>query len=259
MFRITSYPAEFSLLSYGDVQTLNYLNELPDGGYENINQLIPMKRIDESTLSSVSLLTANENPAERDLISALVVGLDVLVRTNSNYKFNRVIVLVTDGESLMQDLDDLDPVLSTMQGNTCSTYILMLGKVNATSSSNKVATSTVLKRIVSVTGGRYVEADDLSDCWSLLASAPGLCSRPRQTKISFELSPYVKIPCVHSNKCKNVPLPSLKKVGGNSGSTVKREITYRNPLEEEEEVLYDERIKGYRYGAQYIPINGEIN
>ena len=61
------------------------------------------------------------------------------------------------------------------------------------------------------TGGRYLEADDLAECLSLLAAAPGLSSRPQQRKQILEIAPYLRIPVICWNKCSAKPLPSLKK------------------------------------------------
>jgi len=35
---------------------------------------------------------------------------------------------------------------------------------------------------------------------------------------------------------------------------VKRDTTYRNPNDPDLEIGADEKVKGYRYGSQYIPM-----
>ena len=56
-----------------------------------------------------------------------------------------------------------------------------------------------------------MEADDLAECLSLLAAAPGLSTRPQQRKQTLEIAPYLKLPVLVWNKCSAKTLPSLKK------------------------------------------------
>lgn len=274
--------AEYGVSAYGDVDYppertyRNYLNDTI-GGYENVHQIVGLKRINETSIHLL-LEDLRVGNAPGDMIDGIVVGLDSLVRTNSNYKFNRVMVLITDGETPLEDLDDLDPILVTMVEKQISVYVLMLGSVvENTSSKTKVHTSNVLRRIAETTGGRYMAADDLADCMPLLASAPGLSTRPQQKKQVLEIAPYMRIPCIVWKKVNVKSLPSLKKTirppdaGSSSGQKdrgddgdgttppmVSRETRYMNPHDEGEEVTMEERIKGYRYGTQYIPLSGEF-
>ena len=188
-------------------------------------------------------------------------------RSNVGKAYNKILLLITDGETEIQGAEDLDTIVGNMKEKDCAVYVLFLGKISDSSSATKIQNAGILREITKLTRGRYVEADDLADCLPLLNGAPGLCSRPRQSKYVFEIAPYMRVPCVTWNKTSMKSLPSLKKApiskGGEGGggdvepSTVKTDVTWRNPADEDEEVPLADRVKGYKYGSQFIPIRGD--
>lgn len=251
--------AEFCLVMNGDDYTNNYLNTNQGGGYERLNELFPMRRAGADIIETINSISCGSAPG--DAIDGMVVGFDILDRTNVGKAYNKVLLLITDGETVIEGLEDLGPIVANMKDKDCAVYVLFLGKIDDNSSSTKVKNAGVLSDIASSTFGRFCEANDLADCFPLLTSAPGLSTKPRQQRFVFEISPYMRVPCVTWNKTKSISLPSLKKApkissGGDESvmSTVKTDLTYRNPADEDEEVSMVDRIKGYKYGAQYIPI-----
>jgi ATP-dependent DNA helicase 2 subunit 2 len=90
-----------------------------------------------------------------------------------------------------------------------------------------------------------------------------LGTRPIQSKIKFELSPELSVPCVYWSKISKSTLPSLKKQCNLSydedmpdSGKLSRNIIYRNPNDPDEELQFEDRVKGYKYGPQYIPLGG---
>jgi Ku70/Ku80 beta-barrel domain len=251
--------AEFGLVMNGDDYTNNHLNTTQGGGYERINELYSMSRASADIIEIINNISCGSAPG--DAIDGIVVGFDILDRTNVGKAYNKVLLFITDGETVIEGLEDLGPIVANMKEKECAVYVLFLGKIDDTSSSIKVQNAGVLSDIAASTFGRFCEANDLADCFPLLTSAPGLSTKPRQQRFVFEISPYMRVPCVTWNKTKSISLPSLKKApkvqsGGDDSiiSTVKTDLTYRNPVDEDEEVSMVDRIKGYKYGAQYIPI-----
>ena len=252
--------AEFCIVVSGDNQTHNYLNINQGGGYDRINERFPMTRASANLIELIHGITNGDSPG--DTIDGIVVGFDILDRTNVGKAYNKVMHLVTDGENEIEGLDDLESIQSNMKSKDCAFYVLYMGKINGDSSSTKIRNAGVLQSLARSTGGRFCEATDLGDCLPLLSSAPGMCSKPREQKFVFEISPYMRVPCIVWNKTKPTSLPSIKKCPiGSAGesesnelATVKTEVTYRNPADEDEEVPMGDRIKGFKYGAQYIPI-----
>lgn len=251
--------AEFCIVLSGDDRTNNYLNINQGGGYDRINELFPMSRAGTNLIEVVHGISYGNSPG--DAIDGIVVGFDILDRTNVGKAYNKVMVLVTDGENEIDGLDDLESIETNMKKKDCAFYVLFMGSVTTDSSATKIRNAGVLQNLAKSTGGRFCQANDLGDCFPLLNAAPGMCSKPREQKFVFEISPYMRVPCIVWNKTKSISLPSLKKgpIGAEEGdsselSTVKTELTYRNPADEDEEVSMGDRIKGFKYGAQYIPI-----
>jgi ATP-dependent DNA helicase 2 subunit 2 len=103
---------------------------------------------------------------------------------------------------------------------------------------------------------------DLGSCISFLQTLSGFSTKPTKSKITLEISPDFKIACDIWKKCMTENIPTLKKqsnesydpTDSNSGA-VKIDRVYRTTDEEELEVPFEERIKGYKYGPQYIPVS----
>lgn len=81
----------------------------------------------------------------------------------------------------------------------------------------------------------------------------------------------LKIPCVYWSKISKAKVPTMKKVaipaggaaacrraaigeGDEGGGQVKRDTTYRNPEDPDVELTPEEKVKGYKYGPQYVPV-----
>lgn len=266
---MASKTTEFCLFANGDDTTSNYINGT-QGGYDRINEIFPLKRANLEMIEATYSLSCGSAPG--DMIDGIVVGFDTLNRTNVGKAFNKILLLITDGETDIQGVEDLNTVVENMKKDFCAVYVLFLGKVSNTSSAFKIQSASILKTIANLTQGKYCEANDLSECMALLTSAPGLSSKPRHNHYVFEIAPYMRVPCVTWNKTKPIAFPSLKKApiptcaysatGGDNNdfnelSSVKTDITWRNPADEDEEVSLNDRIKGYKYGSQYVPIQGD--
>ncbi len=181
-------------------------------------------------------------------------------------------LIVTDGETEVQGIEDLETIVSQMRNiNNFGLYVAVLGKVDDFSSVIKKENSKLLQSLAESASGRYMEISDISDSCHLLSNGLGLGTRPQASKIIMELSPNVKIPCVFWGKVSKATVPTLKKkarsANGNAqaaqadddeaaGGAVKRDTTYRNPEDPDQELGVEERVKGYKYGSQHVPMAG---
>ena len=323
---IASKTAEFGVVGYGSNVTKNYLNET-QGGYEMVHEVAPMAKGSPYTIQMVEQ-ELNCGDSAGDLIDGIVVGQDILIRVNNNKAYNRVMLLITDGETEVEGIDDLEVILEQMRMITnFGLYIALIGSVEKSSSNVKRENARFLKSISESVGvGRYREIDSIADFGQLLAQAPGLSTRPQLSKITLDLSTAVSIPCVMWGKLMKAGPPPMKKIvkttpefeqlvcaqmviatdsaatagyrgssgGGDggyslagvghgasqtallgtlvrkapldleiasalasSGSVVKRDSRYLDPDDPEVELRVEDRLKGYRYGSQYVPIAPE--
>jgi hypothetical protein len=118
--------------------------------------------------------------------------------------------------------------------------------------------------MVEATNGRYIEGNDLNELFPILIGIGGLSTTPRASSIVLQLSNTISISCKHWNRVSKSSFPSLKKlskisheydnVKGDGGNVVKRDTSYRNPDDPDEEIRPEEKVKGFKYGPQYIPI-----
>jgi len=185
----------------------------------------------------------------------------IVTETNSGKKFNRVIVLFTDAESELANDNNTRSIAEDLKSNECIVYIvLIIDKLKQSSLTSQISR---FRDFANDVGGYLTVTNDLAGAMGFLSSGPGMGTRPTQSKIAFELSPDFKIPCFYCSKTSKVPLPSLKKQSNASydvdmpdSGKVSMSTMYRNPSDPDEELEFEDRVKGYKYGPQYIPFGG---
>lgn len=261
---MTSKTAEFSVITYGDSQTVNYLNQT-QGGYENVKEVVEMGKPNIFTLKQLAKVTKGHLSSEQpsDLVNGIIVGQDILMRYNAKYKYNRIMIIITDGETQVDELgiSDLEQVLTQMKTiENCILYSVLLGKSShATSSFIKKENAKLLQTCTEATGGYYLEADTLSELLRLLSSGVGFSTRSQLTKSVLEISPNLRIPCVTFGQVMKAKVPTLKKQvksssiatsgaveddeDGDGISAVKRITEYKNP--NNDDIPFEERVKGH--------------
>jgi hypothetical protein len=146
---MASKTAEFGLYTYGDSITNNYLNTSQgEGQYEHVNEVFSISRSGPLALEAIRSVKASSLVG--DMIDGIVVGQDSLVRTNAKYKFNRVMLFITDGETEVSGVEDLEQIVASMRINNCPIYVGLMGKVTRTSSPVKRGNAELLKDIAQV-------------------------------------------------------------------------------------------------------------
>jgi hypothetical protein len=253
------------------------------------NTIMELDKLERDVVTSF-LNAAGRNPsdngAKRNHLMTSIIESNRLLETKKlTATASRIMVVVTDGETSVPNFDGaVDKILPSLIDNKIAVYVVLIGKsTTPEASAVKVENSLVLRKLAEETpNGRYLEAETLPECFSIFASAPGLTVTPRATRINFQLAPECVIPCTYFGKISKMTLPTLKKyskpqpaasgaggrgrgaaaddgdddfVPGGSGPA-KRDTTYRNPDDPDEIINVEDRVKGYKYGSQYIPISG---
>ena len=140
--KLTSKTFEVAVTTYGDRTTSNHMQN--EEGYERINQVIKMDVPAQSFTQEVlnAIHSRNGIDENRSTIASLMATFDALIQAKANYKFNRVMVLVTDGESRIvedeADMEDVTSLIASMnnpnpKGETkvepIPLYVIVVGKV----------------------------------------------------------------------------------------------------------------------------------
>jgi hypothetical protein len=196
---LASKTAEFGVVTFGNDDTSNYLNS-SQGGYEGIVEVAAMERPSKGTLEELNNIEIGTQQV--DLIDCVVVAQDVLVRVNAGKAFNRVMLLITDGETAVEGVDDLEAIAEQMKSvKNFGLYIAMLSKATPGHSSHiKQENAKLLRSFAESVGGRFMEIEEMSDSLHLLTGGLGLGTRPTLTKTIFEFAPNLRVPAVFWGK-----------------------------------------------------------
>jgi hypothetical protein len=269
---MSSKTMDFGLVSYRCNETDNYLNS-NQGDYKNvINNLDPTKPSQDSISKINSIKCGNslrdstdESDIEGGIIDALGVGMDILRRTTVGKK-NKIILVITDGESMEgndeEDFEFMDALKKQIIDNNITIYFLCLGKVSD-KSSHKYENCLFLQSIAEETGGALMQANTIIDCFYLLAQKPGLGTKPTMPKVNLIIYPDSKpISCQLWAKIQKKALPALKKKINKPGQVdvihkIARDFSYID--ESKNEIKIENRLRGYKYGQQYVPVNNDDN
>ena len=247
---MASKTVEFSVVTYGSESTNNSLNET-QGNYEGIEEIMPMGTKTFAMIEDVYKIKENSTGV-CDLIDGIAVAQDILIRGNVGKKYNRVLVVVTDGETEVDPdgMDILNTCVEKMRDDGFIVYFCVLGNSKSAVQVENIKLFTNIASVVANGGIKVLR--NLGDGLCFLASGPGLGSKPQQTKVNFQISPTAPgIPCLQWNSVMKQAVPSLKKQSKKSydpmdpgSGTVKRDSSHRNPNDVDEEVTAEHEVKG---------------
>ncbi len=260
--QLASKTVEFSLSAFGTDASDNYL--FNNGkGCRHVQQVFGMIKPTVADLSRIGQLRTGGATATASILDGLKVGFDSLERYNSGKKFNRLLLLLTDGEFLVSEaeLEQINAIVMGMREKNYNLHVMMVISSVIEPTVAVSENAKLLSSMAAATEGGFAVVRDLSDSFYFFSNKPGMSTRPAQYKLGFYLSGTTKLRCVYWSKVMKSSLPSLKKQSPfydpsdpESGG-VKRITSYRNPDDPDEEVPFDEKIKGYRYGSQYVPVS----
>ena len=307
----TSASFELGVVACGSDSTLNALNEKPEGGYDNVETLLPIGQLKlESQVTLDSALKQPSSQSSTSITDGVIVASDALLTNRDKLKYTRILVLITDGESKLSD-DDMDAweqfIMPSLTAGDVELkknvylFVILTGVAlnNPSASDTKKENAKFLAIAARKTGGEFIEAASLADCFWLLAFGPGLGTNPTAAKVVLELAPGLQLPCSMWKLAMKKSLPSISKkrkldtlmeVGGGGGGgggggfgdgdaaggdengegegdgpggagasligDVKRDTRLLHPHDADMDLGAVDKINGFRYGAQYIPVTG---
>ncbi|KAL3814909.1 hypothetical protein ACJIZ3_016177 [Penstemon smallii] len=257
---------EVGLIVFGTADTKNDLT-VEVGGYENVMVLRDIKVVDGDLVEALQQIP--RGTVHGDFFDAIVVGMDMLIKKYGlTNKGKKRLCLITNAVSPIKD-----PYEGTKedQVNTIAAQMMKDGMKMDCIIYREKQDCNVLKEIVE-------ENDFLLSIFSSKSSskkvyvenATSLLGALRTRNISpvtiyrgdFELSSKMKIKVWVYKKTSEEKFPTLKKYSDKAPPTdkfatheVKVDYEYKSIDDSNRVVPPEQRIKGYRYGPQVVPIS----
>ncbi|CAI0385506.1 unnamed protein product [Linum tenue] len=257
---------EVGFVLFGTEETDNELtNEV--GGYEHVTVLRNMKVVDGDLVDGVQQLP--RGTVRGDYLDAIVVGVDMLIKDYKvSFKGRKRICLITNAQCPVKDPDE----------GTKEDQVSMIAKQM---DEKGISFETIVVRgLLSVGADKRTleENDHLLNLFSIKASAKivqvqnpcSLMGALRTRHISpvtifrgeLEISLKMKIKVWVYKKTAEEKFPTLKKYSDKAPPTdkfathdVKVDYEYQSVEDPDKVVPPEQRIKGYRYGPQVVPIS----
>jgi ATP-dependent DNA helicase 2 subunit 2 len=204
---------------------------------------------------------------EADLIDALIVGMDMLIKKEFK-KYQKRIFLVTDAGCPINK-EDLSIVQEQFSKINIRLNIIGINfdeedenkSKNFSNKSNiKIENENMLKQMINSVGGVIVPIHEAIEMMSYFRSK-GVLQRTTFRGV-LEISPHLKIPIWSYVKTMEQKFPRFEKISSisqqsaNPGNMkVVKETTYHNINDPDNEVPSNEKIKGYKYGKTLVPFS----
>lgn len=257
---------EVGFVLFGTADTKNELKE-EIGGYEHVTVLRNIKVVDEDLVDALEKLPRGSVPG--DFLDAIVVGMDMLIKKfGQTNKAKKRLCLITNAVSLIKD-----PFEGTKedQVNTIATQMTAQGM--------KMDCVIVRMKQDWETSRRIMEENDfLMSVFSnkssskvvYVESPTSLLGALRTRNISpvtiyrgdFEIGVQLKIKVWVYKKTSEEKFPTLKKYSDKAPSTdkfatheIKVDYEYKSIEDPNKVVPPEQRIKGFQYGPQVVPIS----
>ncbi|XP_050237337.1 ATP-dependent DNA helicase 2 subunit KU80 [Mercurialis annua] len=259
---------EVAIVLFGTEETDNELT-IEVGGYEHIVVLRKMKVVDGDIVDALQNLP--RGTVTGDYLDAIVVGMDMMIKKyQKTNKGKKRLCLITDAQNPIKD-----PYEGSKedQVSTIATQMAAHGV--------KMETIVVRARWSNDTDQKFVnENDRLLHLFSEKISAKtvyvespisllGAVRTRRTTPVTIfrgdlEISPQLNIKVWVYKKTSEEKLPTLKKYSDKAPPTdkyatheIKVDYEYKSTDDPNKVVPPDQRIKGFRYGPQVIPISSD--
>ncbi|XP_054815286.1 ATP-dependent DNA helicase 2 subunit KU80 isoform X2 [Prosopis cineraria] len=257
---------EAGIVLFGTKETDNELTA-EVGGYEHVMVLKNIKVVDGDIVDALQQLP--RGPASGDFLDAIIVGMDMLIKKfGDTNKGKKRLCLITNAHCPIKDPFEgkKEDQVSTI-AKQMTTYgmrmesIIVRGKHSHAVNKRIMDENDSLLSIFSKeTDARmlYVE-DSISLFGALRARNISLVTIFRG---DLEVSPKLRIKVWVYKKTAEEKFPALKKYSDKAPTTditatheVKVDFEYKNIEDSKNVVPPDQRIKGYSYGPQIVPIS----
>ncbi|RYR71031.1 hypothetical protein Ahy_A02g005336 isoform A [Arachis hypogaea] len=255
---------EVGVVLFGTEDTDNELTE-EVGGYQHVVVLKNIKVVEGDIVEALQQLPRGAT----HVLDAIIVGMDMLIKKfGETNKGKKRLCLITNAQCPIKEPfegtkeEQVTTIAKqmTVHGMRMESIILR-GKLSQDANKKIMDENDQLLRIFSTeTSARstYVE-----NPVSLLGALRTRNITPSTIfKGDLELSPKLKIKVLVYKKTAEEKFPTLKKFSDKAASTdkfatheVKVDYEYKSSQEPDKVVPPDQRIKGYRYGPQIVPIS----
>jgi len=237
------------------------------GGYESVVVFRPIKVVDEDLLEALSKLPRGMAPG--DFLDAIVVGMDLLIKKlGPESKGNKRLCLITGAQSLIKEPDEgtkedqVDIIANQMKEHGMKLDVVvfrqrMPGQVKSELFSENLS---LLNRFSRQTQAEVIVVESST---SLLGAVKARIISPITIfRGDLELTPIMKIKVWVYKKTYQERIPTLKKYSDKAPPNdpyatreVKMDIEYKSREEPDKTIPPEQRIKGFNYGPQVVPIS----
>ncbi|XP_073141287.1 ATP-dependent DNA helicase 2 subunit KU80 [Henckelia pumila] len=257
---------EVGAVVFGTADSINDLTE-EVGGYENVMVLQGMKVVDGDFVATLQQLP--RGTVHGDFLDAFVVGMDMLIKKyGPTNKGKKRICLITDAGSPIKDSyegtkkDQVNTVVSQMVAHGMKMDCIVVRTKREWNVDEKIVeeNDSLLNIFTNNSCSRKVYVESPT---SLLGALRTRNISPVTTyRGDFELSSKTKIKVWVYKKTSEEKFPSLKKYSDKAPLTdkfatheIKVDYEYKSVADPDRVVPPEQRIKGYRYGPQVVPIS----
>ncbi|KAJ0964159.1 hypothetical protein J5N97_029281 [Dioscorea zingiberensis] len=257
---------EVGVVLFGTEETNNEL-EKEVGGYEHVFVLRDIKVVDGDTVEVLHNLPRGTSPG--DFMDAIVVGMDMLIKKfGQTNKGKQCLSLVTNAQYPIKDpsegtkVDQVDMISSQMKAHGVKLDCILIRENPIGSAEQSVINENelLLNQFSKKAISKIVHVD------SPLALLGALRTRSISPVTVFrgdlELGSTMKIKVWVYKKTSEEKFPTLKKYSDKAPPSdkfatheVKVDYEYKSVEDPDKVVPPEQRIKGYRYGPQVVPIS----
>ncbi|CAN6286118.1 unnamed protein product [Urochloa humidicola] len=254
---------EVGIVLFGTKETCNELaKEL--GGYKHVTVAHDIKVVDEGTSQALQNLPAGS--VAGDFLDAIVVGLDMVIRKFGNTKGKRRLCLITSAQHPLRDPpegtkeDQVDTIADQMKRHDIKMECIVFRELGVHNNAVMEENDRLLYQFRNRSVAKVVQVDSPT---SLLGALKTRNVLPVTVfRGDLEVSSNFKIKVWVYKKTAEEKFPTLKKYSDKAPPSdkfasheVKVDYEYKSVVEPDKSVPPDQRIKGYLYGPQVVPIS----
>ncbi|KAJ4757639.1 ATP-dependent DNA helicase 2 subunit KU80 [Rhynchospora pubera] len=254
---------EVGVVLFGTDETENEL-AIEVGGYEHVSVLRNIKVVDGDAAEIVQNL--RRGTFHGDFMDAIVVGIDMLIKKyGSTNKGKHRICIITDARFPVKvpyegtKEEQVDAISEQMKEHGIKLESIVFREPQLLHDEATEENDRLLGHFAKRTTARLVHVDSPTSLLGALKTrnvAPVTVYRG-----DLEISPNCKIKVWVYKKTSEEKFPTLKKYSDKAPPTdkfatheVKVDYEYKSMVEPDKVVPPEQRIKGYRYGPQVVPI-----
>jgi ATP-dependent DNA helicase 2 subunit 2 len=237
------------------------------GGYESVVVFRPIKAFDEDLLEALNRLPRGMAPG--DFLDAIVVGVDLLIKKlEGKSAGNKRLLLITGAQSLIKKPDEgtkedqVDIIANQMEEHGIKLDVVIFRQTmpGLTKSELFSENLSLLNRFSKQAQAEVIVVESSS---SLLGAVKARNIFPVTVfRGDLELTPMMRIQVWVYKKTMKEKIPTLKKYSDkappndpNATREVKMDVDYKSREDPDKKIPPDQRIKGFHYGPQVVPIS----